>query len=135
MERVQSDMEQAGSRAFKSSPKKLAYYRKYIGTPDGAAKHACRMETRRALRKGFLLRLPCEKCGAAKSECHHEDYSKPLDVHWLCKPCHAVEHRKTHCTRGHELAGENLVFIKGRRHSCRACRAVQSQAARVRRVR
>ena len=33
----------------------------------------------------------CEDCGVAKRlEKHHPDYSKPLAVVWLCKPCHAI---------------------------------------------
>lgn len=38
-----------------------------------------------AIRSGRLKRLPCEKCGNPKSEGHHTDYSKPLDVKWLCR--------------------------------------------------
>lgn len=31
----------------------------------------------------------CESCGEAKPlDGHHEDYSKPLEVVWLCRPCH-----------------------------------------------
>ncbi len=37
-----------------------------------------------AIRDGRLKRLPCEVCGDPKSEAHHPDYSKPLDVRWLC---------------------------------------------------
>lgn len=33
----------------------------------------------------------CEGCGLRKRlEKHHQDYSKPLLVVWLCKPCHAI---------------------------------------------
>jgi hypothetical protein len=33
----------------------------------------------------------CEACGLRKPlEKHHPDYSKPLLVLWLCKPCHAI---------------------------------------------
>src|SRR6478736_5180241 len=37
-----------------------------------------------AVKTGKLKRQPCYKCGNKKSEAHHEDYSKPLDVKWLC---------------------------------------------------
>jgi hypothetical protein len=46
-----------------------------------------------AVRDGRIERLPCHKCGDPKSQGHHEDYSKPLDVEWICAPCHAKEHR------------------------------------------
>ncbi len=34
-------------------------------------------------------------CGNTKSiQAHHEDYSKPLAIDWLCRDCHTVIHRK-----------------------------------------
>lgn len=47
---------------------------------------------RRAIRKGLLVRLACESCGDPKTHAHHEDYSKPLDVQWLCRDCHETAH-------------------------------------------
>lgn len=38
-----------------------------------------------AKRTGTLVPKPCVECGAARSEAHHDDYSKPLDVIWLCR--------------------------------------------------
>ena len=48
----------------------------------------------RALRDGVLVRQPCIRCGAIKSVAHHEDYDKPLDVMWLCQPCHKQRHKE-----------------------------------------
>lgn len=45
-----------------------------------------------AVKAGRLIRKPCERCGEQKSQKHHPDYSKPLDVVWLCRPCHEIEH-------------------------------------------
>jgi ribosomal protein S27AE len=45
------------------------------------------------LKRGKLTRGVCETCGSAKSEMHHEDYSKPLVVRWLCRRCHLALHR------------------------------------------
>jgi hypothetical protein len=46
-----------------------------------------------ALKTGKLTRLPCFVCGELKSQGHHPDYSRPLDVVWLCKPHHDEVHR------------------------------------------
>jgi hypothetical protein len=46
----------------------------------------------RAIKSGTLLRQPCIKCNCEKSVAHHEDYDKPLEVTWLCQPCHKKRH-------------------------------------------
>jgi ribosomal protein S27AE len=47
-----------------------------------------------AIKNGNLKRLPCCRCGDEKSLAHHEDYDKPLDVMWLCQPCHKQRHKE-----------------------------------------
>ncbi len=47
-----------------------------------------------AIKKGTLTRQPCIRCGNVKSEGHHEDYDKPLEVMWLCTPCHKQRHKE-----------------------------------------
>jgi len=56
-------------------------------------KYKARYTLRNAIKLGKMERLPCERCGDQKSEGHHHDYSKPLDVHWLCKKHHGEQHR------------------------------------------
>ena len=48
----------------------------------------------RAIRSGRIQREPCIRCGEIKSLAHHEDYDKPLDVMWLCQPCHKQRHKE-----------------------------------------
>lgn len=47
-----------------------------------------------ALRSGKLIKKPCEVCGKQKVQAHHSDYTKPLEVQWLCTEHHAREHQK-----------------------------------------
>lgn len=50
---------------------------------------------RRAIKSGKLHKPKlCEFCFQPKPlQGHHEDYSKPLDVKWLCAGCHKSWHR------------------------------------------
>lgn len=59
----------------------------------------------RALRAGKLLPAPCERCGCEKSLAHHEDYDKPLEVVWLCQPCHKQRHKEI----DRERDGQNAI--------------------------
>ena len=51
-------------------------------------------KVRRAIKNGVLVKEPCSRCGEQKSVAHHEDYDKPLDVMWLCQPCHKQRHKE-----------------------------------------
>jgi alpha-beta hydrolase superfamily lysophospholipase len=68
----------------------MARYRK---DPSLRVKHEARWAVNRAIAAGRLVRQPCA-CGNQKTQAHHHDYAKPLDVRWLCGPCHRKEHAK-----------------------------------------
>lgn len=55
-------------------------------------KNNARSRVRYALKKGVLVRMPCEICGEAKTQGHHQDYNRPLEVNWLCGSCHKDVH-------------------------------------------
>jgi len=47
-----------------------------------------------AIRSKKLIRKPCAVCGNLKVDAHHPDYSRPLEVIWLCRKHHIEIHRK-----------------------------------------
>jgi hypothetical protein len=47
-----------------------------------------------AVRTGKVKKETCRICGALKSQGHHANYSKPLEVVWLCDYHHKEEHKK-----------------------------------------
>ncbi len=49
----------------------------------------------RYVNKGVITRgIICENCKkVGKMEAHHKDYTKPLEVNWLCRRCHMKIHR------------------------------------------
>lgn len=47
------------------------------------------------IKKGTVQKQPCEKCGLLNNvHAHHEDYSKPLEVVWLCVKHHQERHKE-----------------------------------------
>lgn len=66
---------------------------------NSASKYPTRMIARRKLKasvkSGEIIKpIHCEKCNEIKLlDGHHEDYSKPLQVMWLCRQCNADRHK------------------------------------------
>lgn len=100
---------------------------------DGRTKSIVRAETAKAVRDGLIVaKDKCEHCGRERTRgasgrilAHHPDYSKPLEVIWLCYTCHRKEHNRlkklkldTFATqRGEYDTNHNLVH--GRVKPCR----------------
>ena len=76
-DRIQSNINQ--TKMWRSQDKRRAYAHSQVS---------------QAIKNGKLIKIPCEKCGCEKSLAHHEDYDKPLDVVWLCQPCHKQRHKE-----------------------------------------
>lgn len=60
-------------------------------------KRAARTAVSNALRDGRIIKpIFCPECGipGGRMTAHHRDYTKPLEVEWLCTRCHGLRHRK-----------------------------------------
>jgi hypothetical protein len=55
-------------------------------------KHLVHNFTQTALYNGKLIKKPCCICGNSKSQAHHEDYNKPLNIIWFCQEHHSQRH-------------------------------------------
>ena len=62
-------------------------------TDEQKLKANARAYTRVYIRRGKLIPEPCAVCDDPKVEAHHLDYSKPLDVVWLCRVHHIQLHQ------------------------------------------
>jgi hypothetical protein len=55
-------------------------------------KASAHWKLKNAIRTGALTRKPCGLCGSENAHAHHSDYSKPLEVQWLCHAHHMEKH-------------------------------------------
>lgn len=119
------DYYQAYDRARSSSPDRVLAREEYARTARGrrAANRAKKAWTERnpvkrlannalnnSVRDGVLSKKSiCEECGKTncRIEGHHDDYSKPLEVRWLCSACH----REWHKVNGDAKNGTNKEAI------------------------
>lgn len=60
---------------------------------DQRKKANTRAYTKQLIKRGELTKQPCKVCGNVNSESHHEDYSNPREVIWLCRDHHLELHR------------------------------------------
>ena len=63
-------------------------------TPEQRRKGIARSYLEEYVKRGKVERkTECERCGSnIKVQAHHRDYSKPLEVEWICLRCHMIEH-------------------------------------------
>ncbi len=85
------------ARGSRQSPEYLKNH--YRQNPDAKRAHNA---VTNAIRDGKMEKEPCLFCGSSKVEGHHRDYSKPLDVIWLCPQCHKRLHANFPETSAHE---------------------------------
>ena len=65
----------------------------FLTDEEKAMRSAARNYLQNMIKQGYITRLNCEVCGSdVNIEGHHDDYTKPLDVRWLCKTHHAEHH-------------------------------------------
>ena len=59
-------------------------------------KYAARSYVNNGIRRKTIIKPNfCERCHKElKLQAHHEDYSKPAEIVWLCSGCHGERHRE-----------------------------------------
>jgi hypothetical protein len=89
--RIKARKEYLQTDAGKQAKKRAmdAYHKRYPMT------YAAHVIASNAVRDGVLTKPNnCLVCGSTeKIEGHHDDYTKPLEVRWLCESCHKDWHR------------------------------------------
>lgn len=88
-------------------PARKAAIREYLKARPAEKRKATNL-TSAAIRDGRLIKQLCEVCGEMAVEAHHDDYSKPLEVRWLCRPHHLEHHGKV--SRAPNLKPQHVTF-------------------------
>lgn len=77
----------------KNKDKRIEYANRYRAKyPE---KQRAQSKLQKAVKKGIIHKQSCQVCGNPKTHAHHDDYSKPYNVRWLC-PLHHSQWQKQH---------------------------------------
>lgn len=78
------------------TPKRIAARRERVRrwNLENKEKKRAHKKVEVALENGSLIKPElCSRCARpGRIEAHHHDYSKPLEVEWICAKCHRHEH-------------------------------------------
>lgn len=98
-------------KRFKDDPRVRERHARYAASDAGKAagarakkkyieqnpiKRSAHIMVGNAIASGRLVKQPCEICGFQDTHGHHDDYSLPLVVRWLC----AHHHKEWHAEHG-----------------------------------
>jgi hypothetical protein len=84
-------------------------------------KRRARQQVKTAITAGRLVRQPCMSCGAVKVQAHHHDYTKPLEVEWLCTTCHGKKHQILPLNKLCEVCGKTFTPRPTKRRRAKTC--------------
>lgn len=84
-----------GGLAGRQSRCKPCFKKQILAPTNYRERQNARHAVRYAIQTGKMVRPDtCSACGSfCNAHAHHDDYTKRLDVRWLCKPCHEEVHR------------------------------------------
>jgi hypothetical protein len=68
------------------------YHYRLIQKQRYPEKCKARQLVKNAIKSGKILRGKCVICNSENAEAHHEDYTKPLEIIWVCKTHHKEFH-------------------------------------------
>ncbi len=94
-QRENGDRYKAYQRQWRKENQEMVrvYEHSHAQSPERRARNSAKA----AAKWGTIARpQECPRCGSQGKEihAHHEDYSRPLDVRWLCEGCHFQLHRE-----------------------------------------
>ena len=95
LHRLMNPHVQENDRQRSKTPKRRAHLRANAERWDqhNPAAYRAHNIANAAVRDRKLSRQPCQICGAIEHvHKHHRNYSRPLDIVWLCAKCHARVH-------------------------------------------
>lgn len=86
--------QRAANKKYRANHKEsVRTYLKQWAIDNRAKKLAERKVVNGVMRGKIIKPTHCEVCGTDSTlHGHHNDYTKPLDVQWLCPGCHAFIH-------------------------------------------
>jgi hypothetical protein len=72
----------------------------FLTDEDKRLRNNARQRLHYWMRKGHISPGPCQVCGNPNVEAHHDDYSRALEVIWLCKTHHGLVRREEISLKG-----------------------------------
>lgn len=83
----------AYSRDYRAMHKDMSAKSSRAWREKNPEKRAAHIVVTTAIASGRLKRAQCMICGHKEAHGHHDNYDRPLDVVWLCRPHHSERHR------------------------------------------